>query len=327
MVRPMGSVVVGLDVGGTSVKAAVVDRQGRVLRADRRPTGVAQGVDAVITGLADLAVDLVEQAGADGVTVAGVGVVVPGVVDETDGVAVYAANIGWHDVPLRSRLEQRLNLPVALGHDVRAGALAEGLVGAARDATDFLFLPIGTGIAGGIVLDGRPYAGAHTLGGEIGHTPAVPGGEVCACGQRGCLETYASAAAVARRYAAAGGTPGLGAGEIIDRTDTDPVARRVVDEAIGALATSLTTYTMVLDPDLIVIGGGMAAAGERLFGPLRAALAAGLSFHPLPPLVPAALGERAGCLGAAVLGWRVAGVAVDDLGWEPVAGPTTAGAR
>ncbi len=323
----MTAAVVALDVGGTAVKAAVVDRRGGTLYADSRPTGVAHGIDAVVAGLADLAADLIERAAHLGAAVAAVGVVVPGLVDERDGVAVFAANIGWHELPLRALLHQRLGLPVALGHDVRAGAVAEGLVGAARGVRDFLFLPIGTGIAGGIVLDGRPYSGAGALGGEIGHSPAVPGGERCACGQLGCLETYASAAAVARRYAAAGGTPGLAADEILTRVDTDPVARRVVGEAIDALATSLSTYTMVMDPDLVVVGGGMAAAGERLFGPLRAELTTRFAFRAPPALEPAALGGRAGCLGAAVLGWAVAGVAVDDLGWLPVAGPTTAGAR
>ncbi len=323
----MTTAVVALDVGGTAVKAAVVDRSGSVLHADSRPTGVVHGIDAVVAGLAGLAEDLVERAGRAGADVAGVGVVVPGLVDEQDGVAVFAANIGWHELPLRAQLRQRLGRPVALGHDVRAGALAEGLVGAARGVRDFLFLPIGTGIAGGIVLDGRPYSGAGALGGEIGHSPAVPGGDRCACGQYGCLEAYASAAAVARRYAAAGGIPGLGADEILTRTDTDEAARRVVREAIDALATSLTTYTMVMDPDLVVVGGGMAAAGDRLFDPLRAELATRFAFREPPTLVPAALGERAGCLGAAVLGWTVAGVAVDELGWLPVAGPTTAGAR
>lgn len=306
-----GASVVAVDVGGTAMKGAVVDRHGTISRVESRPTGVPDGVDAVVANIGAFAADLAAAAGA----VAACGVVVPGLIDEVRGVAIFASNLGWRDLPLRRRLGDHLGMPVALGHDVRAGALAEGIVGAGHG--DFLFLPLGTGIAGGMVLSGTTYAGATGSGGEIGHTPVIPDGEPCACGQRGCLEVYASAAGLTRRYIAAGGDPAIDCAlGVQDRYDAgDPIAKHVWAEAVRVLGLALATYTLMLDPDLIVLGGGLALAGERLFPAVAAALASRLSFRAPPPLVPAVLGDRAGALGAAIMAWRAAGIEPDQLGW------------
>lgn len=308
-----GAHVVAVDVGGTFMKGAVVDRAGQIVRVDRAPTNVEHGVEAIVGGLGDL----VEKLAADS-DVAGVGIVVPGLVDDAAGMAIYASNLGWRDLPLRDRIQERTGLPVALSHDVRTGGLAEKLIGAARGVEDFLFLPIGTGIAGAVVLHGEAYAGPNASGGEIGHTPVAVPGEPCACGQYGCLETYASAAAIARRYRTASGREVEGAQDVLARSrDGDEVATRVWNEAISALATSLATYTMLLDPTLIVIGGGLSAAGDALLQPLQQELAGRLAFRSPPPMVPAALGDAAGTLGAAILGWRATGDAQAGTDWEP----------
>lgn len=310
----MTEAVVALDIGGTAMKGAVVDRAGAVRHEERRPTGVADGVAAVVENITSFAADLFGEAG----SAVAVGVVAPGLIDEAAGVARWAANLGWRDLPLRSLLSSRLGVPAAIGHDVRAGALAESLVGAGRGSGDFLFLPIGTGIAAGMVIDGSPYAGVLASGGEIGHIPVIPDGEPCACGQRGCLETYASAAAVSRRYAAVTGESAVSADAVVARAAAgDAAAQRVWDEAVRALALALTTYTLLLDPTVIVLGGGLAGAGDALFEPLAAGLKARLAFREPPPLVPAALGDQAGALGAAILAWRAAGVT--DLGWSSTA--------
>lgn len=306
----MSSYVVALDVGGTAMKGAVVDRAGVVRHDERRPTGVEDGVDAVAENIVSFAADLFGEAG----TAVAVGAVAPGLIDEAAGVARYAANLGWRDLPLRSLLSSRLGVPAAIGHDVRAGALAESLVGAGRGRGDFLFLPIGTGIAAGMVIDGSPYAGVLASGGEIGHIPVIPDGEPCACGQRGCLETYASAAAVSRRYAAVTGESASADAVVARAVAGDAAAVTVWDEAVHALTLALTTYTLLLDPTVIVIGGGLAGAGDALFGPLAAGLKARLAFREPPPLVPAVLGDQAGALGAAILAWRAAGVV--DLDWS-----------
>jgi glucokinase len=302
--------VVALDLGGTEVKGALVDRSARLVHAESRPTNREAGVEAVVGAVEAFGAELVERAGRDHVRA--VGLVVPGLVDGRNGVARYSVTLGWRDLPLRDRFAANLGLPVVLDHDVRAGALAEGLLGAARGCDDFLFLPVGTGIAGGMVLDGHPYAGSGTAAGEIGHTPVSPGGERCTCGQYGCLEVYASAAGVVRRYLAASGTAVRGPDDVVQRASSgDEVAARVWREAVDALATALASYTLLLDPDLVVIGGGVAGAGRALFEPLGDRLREGLAWRPPPLLVAAELGARAGCLGAAVVAWRLAGAPVE----------------
>lgn len=304
--------VVALDVGGTGMKGATVSRDGTVLRTERRPTGREHGPAAVLSSIVDFAADLADGAGA-----AAAGLAVPGIVDGPNGIAVYSANIGWRDAPLRDLVAERLGIPVALDHDVRTGGIAEGLFGAGRGVSDFLFLPIGTGIAGAVVIGGRPYAGASAAGGEIGHVAAFPDGEPCACGQRGCLETYASAASIARRY----GDLSLSTEDVIARAQGgNPKAEQVWNDAVTALAIALAGYTLLLDPALVVLGGGLAEAGETLLQPLREQVAARLAFRPAPPLVRARLGSSATMLGAAVLAWRAAGVPDAGESWSTEGG-------
>lgn len=284
--------VVALDVGGTLMKGAVVDRDGTARAVEQRPT--LRQPDTV-EGILAFAADLAASAGSP----AAVGLAVPGIVDEARGVARYSSNLGWRDLPLRDIATDRLALPVALTHDVRAGGVAEHEFGAARGVDDFLFLPIGTGIAGTVFAGGRPYRGADGMAGEIGHAPVPIGEELCACGQRGCLETYASAAALVRRY----GDPGLSAADVVARAEDDPRAAQVFGDAVRALGFALTTYTMLLDPALIVLGGGLAEAGETLLAPVRAELCARVTWRVPPRVVRAQLGSSAGRLGAAICAW------------------------
>lgn len=298
--------VIALDVGGTGMKAALVGPDGELLHQARRATDRNRGPDAVVAGILGFAAELhahgVEHYGGPA---SAAGLAVPGIVDEAEGVAVYSANLGWRDVPLRALLAQRLGgLPVALGHDVRTGGLAEGRVGAGRGADRFLFVPLGTGIAGAIGIDGRVEAGAHGFAGEIGHIVVRPGGAPCPCGQRGCLERFASAAAVGEAWAAACGDPGADAADCARAVESGDVrAREVWQEAVDALADGLVTALTLLDPRTLIIGGGLAEAGETLFAPLREAVRRRVTFQKLPSLVPAALGDTAGCLGAGLLAW------------------------
>jgi glucokinase len=233
-------------------------------------------------------------------------------VDDVNGIAAYSANLGWRDVPLRALLSERLaGVPVALGHDVRTGGLAEGRIGAGNGADRFLFLPLGTGIAGAIGIEGRIEGGAHGCAGEIGHIVVRPGGRPCGCGQRGCLETYASAGAVSRTWALACGDPDADAAACAQAVEAgDPRALEVWSEAVEALADGLITGLTLLDPEMLVIGGGLAEAGDTLFGPLRAAVESRITFQKLPLIVPAALGDTAGCLGAGLLAWDLVSLEV-----------------
>jgi glucokinase len=294
--------VIALDVGGTSMKAALVDDAFRAIDSRRIATRPEDGPDTVVERIVDTAADLQETAVRQGFAARSAGVVVPGIVD--DGVAVFAANLGWRDVPLRDLVHKRIGIPVAFEHDVRAGGLAEGQLGAARGAGDYLFLPIGTGIAGAIVLGGRPYSG-HGYGGEIGHLIVDPSGPTCRCGARGCLEAIASAAAIDREYARRSGRPSQRlVSELV--VAGDPDARAVWQRAVDALAGALQAYVTLLAPELVVIGGGLAGAGAVLMDPLSEALDALLTFQRHPRLVRAELGDQAGALGAALLAWRLA---------------------
>jgi len=302
----MSSYVVALDVGGTSMKGGLVSESGEVLLIDRRPTTSTDGPDAVVDSIRDFIGDLAARGGG---TPAGVGLAVPGLV--TADTAVYSANIGWRDVPATAFTD--LGVPVKLGHDVRTGGLAESVLGAGRGVSDFLFLPIGTGIAGAMIVHDQPYSGAAGWGGEIGHIPVFPDGELCACGQFGCLETYASAAAVGRRYSRRAGVSDVRAEEVV--SSDDPIAIEVWDEAVEALSLALATYTLLLDPSMIVLGGGLAEAGPALFDPVRIRLGRRLAFRDAPPLVAAELGVNAGMLGAALLGWQAAGKSDPGSSW------------
>ncbi|MEU8432586.1 ROK family protein [Streptomyces sp. NPDC029216] len=288
------------------MKAALIAGDGTLLHEARRATGRERGAEAVVETILDFAAELLDLGRERfGTSASAAGVAVPGIVDAERGIAVYAANLGWREVPMRELLSARLGgIPVALGHDVRTGGLAEGRIGAGRGADRFLFVPLGTGIAGAIGIAGRIEAGAHGYAGEIGHVVVRPGGPACGCGQHGCLETLASASAVSRAWAAASGDPDADAADCAKAVESgDARAEEVWLTAIGALADGLVTAITLLDPNTLIIGGGLAEAGETLFTPLRTAVGERVTFQRLPEIVPAALGDTAGCLGAGLLAW------------------------
>ncbi|MEU9210291.1 ROK family protein [Streptomyces sp. NPDC048415] len=298
--------VIALDVGGTGMKAALVGAGGELLHQARRATGRERGPDAVVKAILGFAAELRAHGEQHlGEPAAAAAVAVPGIVDAAQGIAVYSANLGWRDVPLRRLLGDRLGgVPVALSHDVRTGGLAEGRIGAGQGADRFLFVALGTGIAGAIGIDGGVEEGAHGFAGEIGHVVVRPGGTPCPCGQHGCLERFASAAAVSQAWADASGDPEADAADCAKAVESgDPRATAVWQEAVDALADGLVTALTLLDPRTLIIGGGLAEAGETLFTPLRAAVRRRVTFQKLPSIVPAALGDSAGCLGAGLLAW------------------------
>ncbi|GLZ77082.1 sugar kinase [Actinorhabdospora filicis] len=298
----MGDVVIAVDVGGTLMKCALVSTDGRVLHSVRRPTDRERGPEAVVDAVLGTVADLVAQARGFGGNPLAVGLTVPGVVDSTKGVAVFASNLGWRDVPFRALVEERVGLPAALGHDVRTGALAEARLGAGRGSEYMLFVAIGTGIAAGYFPGGKGLDGAHGSACEIGHISVRPDGPQCGCGQRGCVEVIASAASLARRYQEATGE-NLGAAEVAHKVaEGDAVAGELWAETVEVLADGLLIGMALYDPDTIVLGGGLAEAGPLLLEPLEARLRAKATFHTVPRLVHAELGDEAGCIGASLIG-------------------------
>jgi glucokinase len=208
-------------------------------------------------------------------------------------------------VPIVEPLQALLGLPISFEHDVRAGAWAELHAGAARGRRDVAFLPIGTGIAAAFIIDGEVRSADGYMG-EVGHAYVGPD-DPCVCGLRGCLEAIASASAIARRYAAGGGSGD--AAQVIARAAAgEPLASRVWNEALDGLALACSWMAQLLGPEAIIIGGGLARAGDALFTPLRVRLHSRLTYQRAPQLLPAVHGDDAGCLGAAVLALRTQGV-------------------
>jgi glucokinase len=299
----MDRLVAAIDIGGTSIKSALVAEDLHVVHTLRTPTRrVGGSVD--VGQIIELIEELRDKAGA--ATVVGVGVAAPGIIDERLGVARAAVNLGWRDLPLRDRLTAAAGIPVALGHDVRTGGLAEFTVGAATGVRNAMVVPIGTGIAAAVMVDGHRLD-ADGYAGEIGHIVVDPGGQVCGCGTRGCLETVASAAFIARNYAERSGRPVTRAADVAAAVVAgDPDAVAVWARAVDGLAAALTTAITLLAPEVIAIGGGLSESGDTLLTPLRDSLVGRMAFQRMPTLVRAALGDNAGCVGAGILAWRAA---------------------
>ncbi|WP_353356081.1 ROK family protein [Intrasporangium sp. DVR] len=297
----MRQAVVGIDVGGTRIKSALLSSGGAILGESTSPTPrmlrdvLGQTVREIVASLV-----AASSSGGGGAAVAAVGVVVPGLVDDDRGIGVWSANLGWRDLDLRALVEGHLDVPVAIGHDVRAGLLGEHRFGAAREVADVLFLPLGTGIAGAMLSQGHLVRGSAWTG-EIGHVVVVPDGPACRCGQRGCLEAISSAAAIGRRWSEATGESG-DAEHVVRRLNAgDPLAQRIWREAVDALATVTAPVVAAAGTELVLVGGGLVRSGEALLGPFRAQLQQRLGGRTDVGVSAAALGDRSGSLGAASL--------------------------
>ena len=303
----MDRLVAAIDIGGTSIKSALVAEDLHVVHTLRTPTRRLGGDPRGSVDVAQI-VELIDElrGKAGDATVVGVGVAAPGIIDERLGIARAAVNLGWRDLPLRDRLVEAAGIPVALGHDVRTGGLAEFTVGAATGVRNALFMPIGTGIAAAVLVDGHRLD-ADGYAGEIGHIVVDPGGQVCGCGTKGCLETVASAAFIARNYSERSGKAVDRAADVAAAVVAgEPDAVAVWARAVDGLANALTTAITLLAPEVIAIGGGLSESGDTLMTPLREALTGRLAFQRVPTLVRAKLGDNAGCIGAGILAWRAA---------------------
>lgn len=302
---------IGLDLGGTNLKGAIVALDGAIAFDTSIETEAARGPDHVIQRMVGLCETLMASAGVSPEQVAGVGIGSPGPLSHKEGLIYKMANLpGWLHVPMRSRVAASTGLPATVDNDANVAALGEFAVGAGKEADDVVLLTLGTGVGGGIVIDGRIHRGAMENGGEIGHTIVEPGGRSCPCGQRGCLERYASASNVAERYIEACTEAGMAPRGAVTSRDVaervaegDRIAKRIWDDACRYLAIACVNIQHVLNPDCVLLGGGLANAGATLLDQVR------LEFAELtwklavdqPRIAIASLGERAGMLGAAEL--------------------------
>ncbi|MBF4160571.1 ROK family glucokinase [Nocardioides acrostichi] len=315
---PADALTVGVDIGGTKILGGVVDADGAIL-AEHRVESPATDERAIEQAVCDLVRQLTRDH-----EVAGVGVGAAGYVDKSRSNVMFAPNIAWRDVTLRQDLESELGLPVVIENDANVAAWGEFRFGAGHDVDDLLLVTVGTGVGGGLVLDGELYRGAFGVGAEIGHMRVVPGGQLCGCGNYGCFEQYASGSALVReaRTAARGGS--LLARHVLDRADGDAeaitgpliteAARDGDPFAVEQLATlgrwlgeGIASLTAVLDPAVAVIGGGVSEAGDLLLEPARQAFLGqltGRGHRPALEIRKARLGNRAGLIGAADLARR-----------------------
>jgi glucokinase len=307
-----GRLAVGIDIGGTKIAALRISPGGEI-RASTVVPSPATDQQAALPAIEAAAASVLD----DGVVAIGVGMA--GLVDVGSGVLLSTPNLVWRNVPLAARLGERFGLPVVVENDATAAAWAESRLGASRGHDDSLFVGVGTGIGGGIVAGGRLLRGAHGLAGEIGHFIVEPGGPLCGCGNRGCWEQVASGLAIARagRRAVtdqpgsaiarlAGGDPRRATGELVTEAarEGDEVAVAILAEVARRLGEGVAGLVNILDPDIVVIGGGVGETGDLLFGPLREAYRAtveGADVRPEVPIAPARLGNDAGAIGAALL--------------------------
>lgn len=305
--------IIGIDLGGTNIKGALLDDAGSILHKTQAATLANTGPEAVAGRISGLIGHLEALAAAENKKVAGVGIGVPGLPDAKTGTVVFAPNLHWHNVPLVEYLRRETALPVYLENDANVAALGEQWRGAGRGSVNMVMVTIGTGIGGGIILNGRLYIGTNGSAGEIGHTVIDPNGPLCSCGRKGCMETLTSATAMIRMAREAidrGCDTELAKPENLEARDIvmaaqsgDVTASDIINTAAGYLGMGLGNLINIINPDTIVVGGGVSRAGETLFKPLREAARAWSLPAPgtVVKIVPAELGNDAGSIGAARL--------------------------
>ncbi len=312
---------IGIDLGGTNLKGAAVDADGGLLAQHAIPTDLPGGPEAVVAGMVDLADGLLNRLSVSRQALVGLGVGSPGPLSIREGRIIDAANLpGWKDVPLRELLRSKLGAPVVLENDGNAAAYGEFWAGAGRGGADLVMLTLGTGVGAGVIIDGAVLHGHFENAAELGHTVVAVDGLPCACGQRGCLEQYCSAAGMARRVCSAidDGEPCAlsevaGSGRTIDAAQVAQAARsgdrlcsRLWDDACRHLAVACVNIQHTFNPACVVLGGGMAEAGSFLLDGVTAHFAK-QRWHlheDFPTIKLAELGYDAGVIGAAGLAWR-----------------------
>jgi len=310
------SLTIGIDVGGTKVLGGVVDESGKVLTTARKDTP-RQGGSALTQTIADVAKELLEQH-----SVSSVGVSAAGFVSSDRKTMLATPNIAdWNGVDLDGQLTKLIGLPVVIENDANAAAWGEAKFGAGKNQDHMMMLTVGTGIGGGIVVNGALYRGAYGIAAEFGHMRVVPEGHICGCGARGCFEQYASGNALLRHAREAINASTEGARNLLSRgdgtvagltgqaitdaaRDGDPVALAAFNTTGQWLGAGIASLAVLLDPACVVIGGGVIDAGEILLKPTRESLERNMPFagkHPYPQIIAAQLGNEAGLVGVADL--------------------------
>ena len=323
----MSTNVIGVDMGGTKILSAVIDVKGNILGTAKVPTKAGRGAIEVIDRIADCVRKAIDESGVDAESIQAIGIGAPGPLDPATGVVIFAPNLGWRDVPLKAELEARLGFPTFVDNDVNVGTLGEHVFGAGRGVQNVVGIFVGTGIGGGIILQGELFHGASKTAGEIGHIIVKAGGPRCGCGTRGCLEAMASRTAMAKQFRKAirkkgrksvlseltGGDLGSIRSGVLAKAVAmnDALTLKVLKKATKYLGIGIGSIVNFLNPEMIVLGGGVVEALDDTFlDNIRAAA----KKYALPNtldgvrIVQAELGDNSGILGAAALARQRSGV-------------------
>lgn len=305
----MGQVVIGVDLGGTNLRAALLSADGAILDKRKEATCAADGWKKVVARLVDNIIQQRETAEQRGLRVMAVGVGAPGVIRMDKGIVVKSPNFpDWNNLPLRDELEKALHIPVAIENDANAAALGEQWRGAGCGIDSMILLTLGTGVGGGIVLNNKIWQGADGMAGEVGHMTLIPDGRPCGCGNTGCLEMYASARGIVQSYREAlGTTETTQASEITSETvyraarNGDPVALRVMKGMGRLLGIGIANLINIFNPQMIVLGGGVRDAWDLFIGATHEEIMRRAFQVPAERtmIVPSLLGDDAGMIGAA----------------------------
>lgn len=311
---------VGIDLGGTFIKAGVVDENYNIVAKASIPSQIDGNDEGVADRMAECAGKAMAELGLTIADIASVGIGAPGAVDSKNGVVVYANNLDFHNTPLGEYLEARLHTSVYVENDANVAAYGEALAGAAAGIANVVVITLGTGVGGGIIIDGRIYTGFNQFGGELGHTVIEYNGWPCTCGRNGCLEAYASATGLVKMTRLAmEANPDSKLWEVAPTLDDingktafdamrlgDQAGTEVVDKYISYLGCGLANFVNIFQPEVLLIGGGICKEGETLLAPLRKIISEqsySLPGQPTCELRKCALGNDAGTIGAAML-WK-----------------------
>ena len=295
---------IGIDIGGTDTKIGLVDVHNKLLDSVCIPTKAERPADEVIRTVAETALSILDKNGIAMEQCVGVGIGVPGTVDRKKGIVRYSNNIRWEDVPLVKEMSTYLPIPVEIANDADCAALGETLAGAGKECSDVVMITLGTGVGGGVVLDGEIYEGRGIGGSELGHMVIVENGEPCTCGRRGCLEAYASATALKREAKRASKKELIPSEIFALAKQGDPAMKEVVEIYIRRLGLGIVNIVNIFRPQLVLLGGGISGQGESLLVPLRRILREecfGGERGDVPEIEEAVLGNNAGIIGAAGL--------------------------
>ena len=310
-------IAIGIDIGGMSIKGAAVDSNGRVYEKFSMPFVKGEPGEVTIRKLAEIVKEYIAANGLEG-KIAGIGIGSPGSLDVKNGIVNYANNLGWNELPVAKLMQEVLPYPVRLTNDANAACLGEAKYGAGKSYETIIMLTLGTGVGGGIIINGKLFEGNEGKGGELGHTVIVVDGEPCTCGRKGCLEAYASASALIRETKKAMHSnkrslmwkisPDI---ELVNgklpfeaAKQGDATAIKVLDDYVKYLGEGILNYCNIFRPNVIVLSGGVANAGEFLFSRLNNYVKErnyGYKSTPEVKVVPAELGYDSGKIGAAAL--------------------------